>query len=45
VCVFVCVSIATRYRVSCSSTSRGLCIMFHSFAFCLEEEEVYIYQG
>ncbi len=39
VCVCVCVFIATRHRVSCSSTSRGLCIMFHSFASVLKKKK------
>jgi hypothetical protein len=39
VCVSVCacVFVATRYRVSCSSTYRGLCIMFHIFASVLKK--------
>jgi hypothetical protein len=39
VCVCVCVFIAKRYRVSCSSTSRGLSIMFHSFASVLKKKK------
>jgi hypothetical protein len=37
--VCVCVFIATRCRVSCSSTSRGLCMMFHSFASVLKKKK------